>query len=50
MCFEEPKRVFLRSRQVVTLLHHPPPYKVEKKKRTIHTNISWLNLQITSNR
>ena len=25
IALEEPKRVFLRARQVVTLLHHPPP-------------------------
>ena len=30
ICFEEPKRVFLRERQVVTLLHHPPPCILEE--------------------
>ncbi len=28
---DEPKRVFLRARQVVTLLHHAPPYEPEQK-------------------
>jgi hypothetical protein len=30
---DEPKRVVLRERQVVTLLHHPPPYEPEQKIR-----------------
>lgn len=25
ICLEEPNRLVLRARQVVTLLHHPPP-------------------------
>lgn len=33
ICLDEPSRVFLRARQVVTLLHHPPPFNEQKRVR-----------------
>jgi hypothetical protein len=36
---DEPKRVLLRARQTVTLLHHPPPYEPRAKDQMITEEI-----------